>query len=139
MAGVTLRIFVSTSWVNEEYCSVHTKAAVRDIILQGLSDSNQQMRNIFAYVIAKVAEEDFPTRWPGLLDYLIRSLQSDSVDTIDGVLKSLSELLKSASDLSNQEIKRLLIEVMPMLFTILQHNKRIDNNHQVLKQSLVSL
>lgn len=127
MAGITLKTFVLTNWENEECSSPHAKIAIRDITLQGLTDSNQQMRNIFAYIVAKVAEEDFPTKWPELLDYLIRLLQSDCAITIDGAIKALSELLKSGCDFGNQEIERLIIEVMPMLTLILERNKHTDS------------
>jgi ribosomal protein L16 Arg81 hydroxylase len=122
---------VSTSWASEEYYPTHAKEAIRDIMLRGLSDVNQQMRNIFAYVIAKIAEEDFPAKWPGLLDHLIRSLESDCAYTRDGATKSFSELMKSASDFNSQQVKRFLLELMPKLYRMFANNKNIDDEQEV--------
>ncbi|KAG1451740.1 hypothetical protein G6F56_008003 [Rhizopus delemar] len=67
-----------------------TKAAVREIIVRGLLDPESKIRVVSAYVVSKIAHDDFPEDWPNLFDILLNYLKGDNADCVHGAMHVLT-------------------------------------------------
>ncbi|KAI8076801.1 armadillo-type protein [Halteromyces radiatus] len=90
---------------------------VREVIVNGLADSESKIRVVSAYVVSKIAHDDFPEDWPNLLDILIAYLKSNSADSVHGAMRVLLEMVKQ--DISVQQLPQVGPVLLPELYRIL--------------------
>ncbi|KAI7871897.1 armadillo-type protein [Spinellus fusiger] len=124
LAAISLKTYVTTRWSpkdDEAWVGMEppqeTKKAVREIIVTGLADSESKIRVVCAYVVSKIAHEDFPEDWPHLLDILLSYLKSNSADSVHGAMRVLLEMVKK--DISIQQLPQIGPVLIPELYTIL--------------------
>lgn len=90
---------------------------MREVIVNGLADPESKIRVVSAYVVSKIAHDDFPEDWPNLLDILIAYLKSNSADSVHGAMRVLLEMVKK--DISIQQLPQVGPVLLPELFRIL--------------------
>ncbi|KAI8336598.1 armadillo-type protein [Chlamydoabsidia padenii] len=90
---------------------------VREVIVNGLADPESKIRVVSAYVVSKIAHDDFPEDWPNLLDILIVYLKSNSADSVHGAMRVLLEMVKK--DISIQQLPQVGPVLLPELYRIL--------------------
>ncbi|KAI8992357.1 armadillo-type protein, partial [Pilobolus umbonatus] len=93
------------------------KAAVREIIITGLADPESKIRVVSAYVVSKIAHDDFPEDWPNLFDVLLSYLTANNTDSVHGAMHVLLEMVKS--DISIQQLPQIGPILLPQMFRIL--------------------
>ncbi|KAI5824132.1 ARM repeat-containing protein [Schizophyllum commune Tattone D] len=94
-----------------------TKAAVRQLVFQGLSDPDRKIRSLCARTMSTLANADWPDENPELLTSLIGLLSSGSPNSVHGAMQVFAEFIKA--DLSEDQILPILRELLPVLLTIL--------------------
>ncbi|KAI9023057.1 armadillo-type protein [Phycomyces nitens] len=124
LAALSLKTYVTTRWSPKDDLSPNgfeppqeSKKAVREIIVTGLADSESKIRVVCAYVVSKIAHEDFPEDWPHLLDILLSYLKSNSADSVHGAMRVLLEMVKK--DISIQQLPQIGPVLIPELYSIL--------------------
>ncbi|KAI9315923.1 armadillo-type protein [Dichotomocladium elegans] len=124
LAALTLKAYVASHWSprNDDTFkgpepSPEYKKAVRELIIHGLTDPEKKIRVVSAYVVSKIAHEDFPEDWPNLFDILLSYLKSNSADSVHGAMHVMLEMVKR--DISIQQLPQIAPVLVPQLFTIL--------------------
>ncbi|KAI9307964.1 armadillo-type protein [Cunninghamella echinulata] len=124
LAALTLKTYVTTHWSpkhDDKFIGpeppVENKKLVREIIVNGLADPESKIRVVSAYVVSKIANDDFPEDWPNLLDILFSYLKSNNADSVHGAMRVLLEMVKK--DISIQQLPQVGPVLIPELFTIL--------------------
>lgn len=84
--------------------------------MHGLADPVSKIRVVCAYVVSKIAHEDFPEDWPNLFDILLSYLKSNSAHSVHGAMRVLLEMVKN--DISIQQLPQVGSVLLPELFTI---------------------
>ncbi|ORZ19612.1 armadillo-type protein [Absidia repens] len=121
--ALTLKTYVTTHWSpkdDEKFVGpepLKNKNIVREVIVSGLADPESKIRVVSAYVVSKIAHDDFPEDWPNLLDILIAYLKSNSADSVHGAMRVLLEMVKK--DISIQQLPQVGPVLLPELFRIL--------------------
>ncbi|KAG1592125.1 hypothetical protein G6F48_002850 [Rhizopus delemar] len=123
-AALTLKTYVTTHWSGKNddkfvgpEAPPQTKAAVREIIITGLRDPESKIRVVSAYVVSKIAHDDFPEDWPNLFDILLTYLKGDNADSVHGAMHVLLEMVKK--DISIQQLPQVGPVLIPEMFRIL--------------------
>ncbi|GAA5804125.1 hypothetical protein HPULCUR_009611 [Helicostylum pulchrum] len=121
---VTLKGYVTTHWSSkndDKFIGPETppesKAAVREIIITGLTDRESKIRVVSAYVVSKIAHDDFPEDWPNLFDILLSYLKANNSDSVHGAMHVLLEMVKK--DISIQQLPQIGPVLIPEMFRIL--------------------
>ncbi|CAI2177234.1 12084_t:CDS:2 [Funneliformis geosporum] len=97
-AAINLKNYVATHWssLNDKFIGpepdFEIKAVVRELAFNGLSVPSSKIRVASAYVVSKIASNDWPEYWPDLLDLLISQLKSGSPDQIHGSMRQFSQV-----------------------------------------------
>ncbi|KAI8640342.1 armadillo-type protein [Parasitella parasitica] len=124
LAAVTLKSFVTTHWSSKNddkfigpEASPESKSAVREIIITGLTDPESKIRIVSAYVVSKIAHDDFPEDWPNLFDILLSYLMADNSDSVHGAMHVLLEMVKN--DISIQQLPQIGPVLIPEMYRIL--------------------
>ncbi|KAI7903140.1 armadillo-type protein [Cokeromyces recurvatus] len=124
LAALTLKTYVTTHWSSKNddkfvgpEAPPESKAAVREIILNGLADPESKIRVVSAYVVSKIAHDDFPEDWPNLFDILLSYLKSNSADSVHGAMHVLLEMVKK--DISIQQLPQIGPVLIPEMYRIL--------------------
>ncbi|TRM70438.1 armadillo-type protein [Schizophyllum amplum] len=94
-----------------------TKAAVRQMVFQGLSDPDRKIRSLCARTMSTLANADWPDENPELLASLISLLSSGSPNSVHGAMQVFAEFIKA--DLSEDQILPILRELLPVLLNVL--------------------
>ncbi|KAK3819975.1 MAG: armadillo-type protein [Benniella sp.] len=122
-AAVLLKNYVDTQW-SEKSNKFHgpeppaeTKAAVREMVLAGLSDPVNRIRVACAYVISKIAHHDWPEQWTNLLDVLVHHLKNGSADEVHGSMRVLAEFVNK--DITHVQLPLVAPVLFPELLRIL--------------------
>lgn len=76
--------------------SAEDRAAIRELLTQGLSDGASKIRTAVGMSIAKVATSDWPENWPNLLDILIDAIKERKNPNLGEISRHFS--LNVASD-----------------------------------------
>ncbi|CAG8583428.1 15476_t:CDS:10, partial [Acaulospora colombiana] len=97
------------------------KVAIREIAFNGLSDPSNKIRVTAAYVVSRIAQNDWPEGWPNLLDLLISLLKSGSPDRVHGAIRVMTEFVKS--EITEQQFAQVAPLLLPELSRILQCEK----------------
>lgn len=90
---------------------------MREIIVQGLADPESKIRVVSAYVVSKIAHDDFPEDWPNLLDIILSYLKANSADSVHGAMRVLLEMVKR--DISIQQLPQIGPVLVPELYRIM--------------------
>ncbi|GAN01450.1 importin-9 [Mucor ambiguus] len=124
---VTLKSFVTTHWSpknDDKFVGPEaspeasiSKAAVREIIVTGLADPESKIRVVSAYVVSKIAHDDFPEDWPNLFDILLSYLKANNSDSVHGAMHVLLEMVKK--DISIQQLPQIGPVLIPEMYRIL--------------------
>ncbi|KAI8066912.1 armadillo-type protein [Gongronella butleri] len=123
LAALSLKSYVDSYWSakNDRFVGPEppqqSKEAVRHIIITGLADSESRIRVVSAYVVSKIAHDDFPEEWGNLLDILFSYLKSNNADSVHGAMRVLLEMVKK--DISVQQLPTIGPSLVPELFTVL--------------------
>ncbi|ORX54369.1 ARM repeat-containing protein [Hesseltinella vesiculosa] len=123
LAALTLKSYIDTHWSSKHdkfvgpELSEQSKSIVREVIVTGLADPESKIRVVSAYVVSKIATDDFPEDWPNLLDILFSYLKSNNADSVHGAMRVLLEMVKK--DISIQQLPQIGPVLVPELFTIL--------------------
>ncbi|CEP15960.1 hypothetical protein [Parasitella parasitica] len=94
-----------------------SKAAVREIIITGLTDPESKIRVVSAYVVSKIAHDDFPEDWPNLFEILLSYLTANNSDSVHGAMHVLLEMVKN--DISIQQLPQIGPVLIPEMHRIL--------------------
>lgn len=70
-----------------------------------------------AYVVSKIAHDDFPEDWPNLFDILLSYLKSSNSDSVHGAMHVLLEMVKK--DISIQQLPQIGPVLIPEMYRIL--------------------
>lgn len=90
---------------------------MREIIVTGLADPESKIRVVSAYVVSKIAHDDFPEDWPNLFDILLSYLKASNKDSVHGAMHVLLEMVKK--DISIQQLPQVGPVLIPEMFRIL--------------------
>ncbi|KAI9258508.1 armadillo-type protein [Sporodiniella umbellata] len=80
-------------------------------------DPESKIRVVSAYVVSKIAHDDFPEDWPNLFDVLLNYLKGDNADGVHGAMHVLLEMVKK--DISIQQLPQVGPVLIPEMFRIL--------------------
>jgi hypothetical protein len=72
---------------------------------------------VSAYVVSKIAHDDFPEDWPNLFDILLSYLKSSNSDSVHGAMHVLLEMVKK--DISIQQLPQIGPVLIPEMYRIL--------------------
>ncbi|CAG8527205.1 7772_t:CDS:10, partial [Cetraspora pellucida] len=97
------------------------KAIVREIIFNGLSDPLNKIRVASAYVISKIAHNDWPDYWPDLLDLLISLLKTGSPEQVHGAMRVMTEFV--THDITEIQFSQIAPILLPELLRILRSDQ----------------
>ncbi|KAI8338795.1 armadillo-type protein [Choanephora cucurbitarum] len=124
LAALTLKTYVTTHWSSKNddkfvgpEPTPESKAAVREIIVTGLADPESKIRVVSAYVVSRIAHDDFPEDWPNLFDILLSYLKSNSSESVHGAMHVLLEMVKR--DISIQQLPQIGPVLIPEMYRIL--------------------
>ncbi|KAL1915230.1 uncharacterized protein VTP21DRAFT_7506 [Calcarisporiella thermophila] len=109
-AGIALKNYIDTHWTAKserfrgpELPSAH-KSIVRQTIFAGLSDGDSRIRVASAYVVSKIAHNDWPEEWPELAERLVEGLRGRP-EEVHGAMRVLNEFV--SNDMTDQQFPRL--------------------------------
>ncbi|CAG8772464.1 9844_t:CDS:10, partial [Gigaspora margarita] len=111
--------------VPETFAGIETteeaKAIVREVIFNGLSDPSNKIRVASAYVISKIAHNDWPDYWPDLLDLLISLLKTGSPEQVHGAMRVMTEFV--THDITEVQFSQIAPILLPELLRILRSDQ----------------
>ncbi|CAG8799685.1 18748_t:CDS:2, partial [Racocetra persica] len=134
---INLKNYVVSHWssTSETFAGVEAtdevKAIVREIIFSGLSDPSNKIRVASAYVISKIAHNDWPDYWPDLLDLLISLLKTGSPEQVHGAMRVMTEFV--THDITEIQFSQIAPILLPELLRIL----RSDQEHPEATESFL--
>ncbi|CAG8720801.1 8992_t:CDS:2, partial [Scutellospora calospora] len=94
---------------------------VREIIFNGLSDPSNKIRVSSAYVISKIAHNDWPDYWPDLLELLISLLKTGSPEQVHGAMRVMTEFV--THDITEIQFSQIAPVLLPELLRILRSDQ----------------
>ncbi|RIA81823.1 armadillo-type protein [Glomus cerebriforme] len=122
--AINLKNYIETHWSpsNNKFIdpepNFEIKAVVRELAFNGLSDPSNKIRVASAYVVSKIANNDWPEYWPNLLDLLVSQLKTGSPDQVHGSMRVLNEFF--TNDITEQQFSQVTPLLLPELSRILQ-------------------
>ncbi|KAF0552301.1 ARM repeat-containing protein [Gigaspora margarita] len=126
-AVINLKNYVVSHWssTSETFAGIETteeaKAIVREVIFNGLSDPSNKIRVASAYVISKIAHNDWPDYWPDLLDLLISLLKTGSPEQVHGAMRVMTEFV--THDITEVQFSQIAPILLPELLRILRSDQ----------------
>ncbi|CAG8582775.1 7850_t:CDS:2 [Rhizophagus irregularis] len=109
LPAINLKNYIETHWSpsNSKFIgpepNFEIKAVVRELAFNGLSDPSSKIRVASAYVVSKIANNDWPEYWPNLLDLLVSQLKSGSPYQVHGSMRVTPLLLPELSRILQSE------------------------------------
>ncbi|RUS18224.1 hypothetical protein BC937DRAFT_89014 [Endogone sp. FLAS-F59071] len=94
-----------------------TKQVVRELVFSGLSDSDSKIRIACAYVVSKIAQNDWPEQWPNLFDLLLAHLKTGSAEQVHGAMRVLTEFI--SANMTDQQFPQIAPKLCPELLRVL--------------------
>lgn len=97
--AVTFKNYVKRNWKRDEDSgedSINSsdRAAIKDFIVELMLQSPEQIQRQLSDAISIIGREDFPEKWPDLLQKMIAKFQSGDFHVINGVLHTAHSLFK---------------------------------------------
>ncbi|KAI1299168.1 hypothetical protein EDD11_006488 [Mortierella claussenii] len=125
-AAVLLKSYIDSQWSTKSpryrgkpEPPAEIKAAVRDLVLNGLSDPVHRIRISCAYVVSKIAHLDWPSSWPNLLDVLVCHLKNGSADEVHGSMRVLAgESIEMYSHATRSRCASIFRNAVEMLYAM---------------------
>ncbi|XP_017774184.1 PREDICTED: importin-9-like [Nicrophorus vespilloides] len=99
MSSILLKQYIVAYWPSEDkslglpVVSPDTKEKIKKFLPVGIGDSNRQLRQSTAHIMAHIAALDYPDRWPNMMNLVQQMLQSASTEVIEGAVLFLKECL----------------------------------------------
>ncbi|XP_059621898.1 importin-9 [Phlebotomus argentipes] len=94
LASVMLKQYVEAHWCPDDNTQIaacdQAKKMIKNILPNGLYDSNSKIRSAVAYTISTIASYDWPTNWNELFDIIVKCLEGND-DSVHGAMQVLVE------------------------------------------------
>uniref|UniRef100_A0A6B2EI92 Putative importin 9 n=1 Tax=Phlebotomus kandelakii TaxID=1109342 RepID=A0A6B2EI92_9DIPT len=94
LASVMLKQYVELHWCPDDDTQItacdQAKKMIKNILPNGLYDSNSKIRSAVAYTISAIASWDWPTNWNELFDIIVKCLEGND-DSVHGAMQVLVE------------------------------------------------
>lgn len=97
--AVTFKNYIKRNWKRdadngEDTVSPSDRAAIKDLIVELMLQSPEQIQRQLSDAISIIGREDFPAKWPDLLQKMIVKFQSGDFHVINGILYTAHSLFK---------------------------------------------
>lgn len=126
MALSVLKGFVNSGGWLQGGVTAEEQEAVHALLLAGLSDPTPRVRTAVGAVIGRIAKDEWPDRWPGLIPALAGHVQSGCPDRMAGALRCVQIF---ADDISDSQLPAALDGLWPTLHLVLQCDSRGAHQH----------
>ncbi|KAI8874141.1 ARM repeat-containing protein [Ramicandelaber brevisporus] len=94
-------------------------------MMELLVDEDAKLRSVAAFIVAHMAQFDFPEVWPDMFNNLMNMMRSRQANAVDGSLKMLSEFV--GSNMSADQLD-LIMQLVPELHAVFVNN---DGYYQI--------
>ena len=147
-AAITFKNFVKRNWpINEDEISKiceQDRVNVKNLIVDLMLRSPELIQRQLSDALSIIGREDFPNKWPNLLDEMISNIQTSGANftNINGVLQTAHSLFKRyRHEFKSQELWLEIKHVLDrfakpftdlFLYAVQMANTH-TNNHQMLK------
>lgn len=127
LSALLLKQYIDAHWsqeaekFREPEVPPAAKAALRQMLPVGLSESISKVRNSVAYSLAAIAHWDWPDHWPQLFDILMQALKGNDEFAVQGSVRVLKELSR---DLTDSQIPTLAPVILPDIYRIFCESER---------------
>ncbi|CAG8449022.1 6245_t:CDS:10 [Ambispora gerdemannii] len=127
LPALNLKKYVNSHWSSkaEQFTEPEpdekTKSVVREMIFNALSDHNSKIRVVSAYVVSRIAQNDWPDAWPNLIILLISLLKTGSPNHVHGAMRVLTEFVDQ--EVTENQFSQIAPILFPELFRILHSNE----------------
>lgn len=125
LAAVVLKKHIREHWTFE---SPHfreppvedgEKSRIRELLPNGLNDSNSKLRTAVAMAIAGIAKWDCPQAWPALLPGLLHAItEKRDVNLVNGAVRCLSMFV---DELGEEQVLQITPTLLPELLLLVRH------------------
>ncbi|CAG8628530.1 5148_t:CDS:10, partial [Ambispora leptoticha] len=127
LPALNLKKYVASHWspkaeqFTEPEPDEKTKSIVREMIFNGLSDPISKIRVVSAYVVSRIAQNDWPDAWPNLMNLLISLLKTGSPNHVHGAMRVLTEFVDQ--EVTENQFSQIAPIMFPELFRILHSDE----------------
>ncbi|XP_002130634.2 exportin-2 [Ciona intestinalis] len=144
-AAITFKNFVKRNWrVNEDEASKvseQDRNTIKCTVVDLMLTSPKQYQKQLSEAISIIGREDFPEKWPSLLEDMNKKFQSADFHIINGVLQTAHSLFKRyrhefRSDKLWTEIKHVLTTFAAPLTELFVNTVKLAEQHSADKESL---
>uniref|UniRef100_A0A3Q3ANS1 Importin 9 n=1 Tax=Kryptolebias marmoratus TaxID=37003 RepID=A0A3Q3ANS1_KRYMA len=124
LASVILKQYVETHWCSqsEKFRPPETtdqaKAAIRELLPNGLRESISKVRSSVAYAVSAIAHWDWPEAWPQLFTLLMEMLVSGDINAVHGAMRVLTEFTREVTDTQMPLVAPVILPEMYKIFTM---------------------
>ncbi|KAK2915275.1 hypothetical protein Q8A73_005869 [Channa argus] len=124
LASVILKQYVETHWCSqsEKFRPPETtdqaKAAIRELLPNGLRESISKVRSSIAYAVSAIAHWDWPEAWPQLFTLLMEMLVSGEVSAVHGAMRVLTEFTREVTDTQMPLVAPVILPEMYKIFSM---------------------
>ncbi|XP_042197978.1 importin-9 isoform X3 [Callorhinchus milii] len=94
------------------------KAAIRELLPNGLRESISKVRSSVAYAVSAIAHWDWPEAWPELFRLLMEMLISGDVNAVHGAMRVLTEFTREVTDTQMPLVAPVILPEMYKIFTM---------------------
>ena len=122
LAAVVLKKYVKEHWQEGEgkffppQTGEDEKAAIRELLPNGLADPEAKIRTACGMAIATIATWDWPQQWPQLTAQLVGAIRErTSEDSVAGALRCLAMIL---GDMEETQVEETVPALLPELCAI---------------------
>lgn len=81
---------MAVSFLSNLHRFLQAKAAIRELLPNGLRESISKVRSSVAYAVSAIAHWDWPEAWPQLFTLLMEMLVSGDINAVHGAMRVLT-------------------------------------------------
>eukprot|EP01083_Nonionella_stella_P016347 45673_1 len=137
LAGILLRTFVEKHWdpstekFEQPLASIEERESIRATVESAtlVGDPNSKIQTTVAMVIAKIAQYDFPERWPNLLKGFVQYLTNGSPTLRLGALRCIKHF---ADEIDPPNLSDVLPTLFPVLLKIFDDSQNFSPDERAL-------
>lgn len=124
LASVILKQYVETHWCSQSEkfrlpeTTDQAKAAIRELLPNGLRESISKVRSSVAYAVSAIAHWDWPEAWPQLFTLLMEMLVSGDINAVHGAMRVLTEFTREVADTQMPLVAPVILPEMYKIFTM---------------------
>uniref|UniRef100_A0A670IHJ4 Importin 9 n=1 Tax=Podarcis muralis TaxID=64176 RepID=A0A670IHJ4_PODMU len=124
LASVILKQYVETHWCSQSdkfrppETTERAKAAIRELLPNGLRESISKVRSSVAYAVSAIAHWDWPEAWPELFNLLMEMLVSGDLNAVHGAMRVLTEFTREVTDTQMPLVAPVILPEMYKIFTM---------------------